>query len=107
MIPRQIQYLFPTSVQRRGNQYFAEQRVTIISCGAAGLNAVVRGSEAWGVSITAGLRHVTMLCACPSAADTGFCKHLWATLRAADDRKLLRDFFRPVGNLAQARIRTA
>ena len=79
------------SDRERGKQYFVQRRVAIDASDDYGLNATVRGSGRvyeiqldWLDTETSGI--LSASCQCPRY-QTGFlCKHIWATLLAADQR---------------------
>lgn len=69
----------------RGQDYAARGLVRLISAGAAGVIATVRGTEAWQVRLTGGNgTPIGGHCTCPAFERDGFCKHLVATGLAAD-----------------------
>ncbi len=79
------------SDRERGKQYFVQRRVAIDASDDYGLNSTVRGSGRvyeiqldWLDTETSGI--LSASCQCPRY-QTGFlCKHIWATLLAADQR---------------------
>jgi len=89
MIPRPIASFFPAEVRARGDRYVDERRVTLGPPSPGSLRAIVRGTESYVVALESRRKELVLHCSCPYAADNGFCKHLWATLRAADARGLL------------------
>ena len=55
------------------------------------MRGIARGSESWLIKLDAGEgRGLEMSCDCPFAQDRGFCKHLWGSLRLADQQGLLK-----------------
>lgn len=84
-IPRSLAANFPTRVRERGLQYQRTGRVKLTNLTAARIEAVVRGSLLYDVSIRAGRDGTLELsCSCPYAEDDPCCKHVWATLIEAD-----------------------
>jgi hypothetical protein len=89
VIPRDLTAEFPPDVRARGDRYFAERRVHISSARADAIVALVSGSNEYVVQLTASTGECTLACSCPYAADNGVCKHIWATLRQADEDGVL------------------
>ena len=85
MIPREVAAAFPASVRARGEEYFASGRVRIARVEPSRLTAVVHGTVSYVVEIAAAKNLLSAMCSCPFAADNGICKHIWATLRLADE----------------------
>jgi superfamily II DNA or RNA helicase len=78
---------FDSGVRSRGERYFRQGRVQIQAAGGDSLSARVRGSCRYAVLLDwSGARGgaVESSCTCPYFADVGPCKHIWATLLAAD-----------------------
>ena len=89
---------FETDVKRRGNAYFEQLRVKIRSGDVRrGIKAYVRGSDRYDVTLTFSLTKRTLMvratCSCPfvSTHETP-CKHMWATILAADDKHYFTAF---------------
>lgn len=86
MIPAFIASTFPASVGSRGEGYFTSRRVHLAgSTSRPVLTAIVMGSARYSVELAATPRRMTAACSCPYAGDNGVCKHIWATLRQAED----------------------
>jgi superfamily II DNA or RNA helicase len=75
----------------RGKAYFVQRRITIDASDDFGLNATVRGSGRvydiqldWLDTETSGI--LSASCQCPRYQAGFLCKHIWATLMAADQR---------------------
>ncbi|HKN68931.1 MAG TPA: DEAD/DEAH box helicase [Gemmatimonadaceae bacterium] len=91
MIPAELSGAFTHGARARGERYVAERRIQLLASGEPLLvNAIARGSEPWLVTLDARERGLVMTCACPFAMDRGYCKHLWATLRVVDEKRLLK-----------------
>jgi hypothetical protein len=75
---------FSAAVRSRGITYFQTQAVNITSGSVVGVEATVRGSEDYQVVIRWEQGTLFMSCNCPFFEDRGPCKHLWATILAAD-----------------------
>jgi hypothetical protein len=90
-IPPHISALFPSDTRERGQQYFRRGVVRIVAVDEEGITATVRGAELYHVQVRlepdGDLVHS---CSCPAWDTYGVCKHVWATLLAADLQRLLR-----------------
>ena len=81
---------FEPQVQSRGERYFHEGRVRLGSADGETVRAAVAGSSGdyevlldWS-DARSGI--VESSCTCPYFEDRGLCKHIWATMLAADAR---------------------
>jgi superfamily II DNA or RNA helicase len=91
MIPAELTSCFTHGVRARGEQYVAGGRIRLAPAGALRVRGVARGTSSWVITLEAREDHgLQMSCNCPFAQDRGFCKHLWGTLRLADQRGLLK-----------------
>jgi superfamily II DNA or RNA helicase len=81
---------FDSGVRNRGHQYFHEGRVSVRSRGASDLLAVVEGESAYEVMLDWGYsrEQLAVCCTCPYYADHDICKHIWATILAADAKRI-------------------
>ncbi len=77
------------AIQRRGAEYFRTGRVRITHGSAVQVTANVRGSSAYRVQLLRAGPEITATCTCPYF-EIDLCKHIWATVLAADARQLLR-----------------
>jgi superfamily II DNA or RNA helicase len=84
VIPAQLQDLFRPGVRARGEEYFTQRRVRIITATVRTIEARVRGSEQYLVRLDADRGLITLSCTCPYAYDNGVCKHQWATVREGE-----------------------
>ncbi len=77
---------FDSGVRSRGQQYFREDRVTVHSQGPSDFRAVVQGDSEYEVMLDWGFsrEQLAVCCTCPYYADHSVCKHIWATILAAD-----------------------
>jgi len=80
----------PTS-QRKGRALFMERSVRLNSGSPRHFHGEVQGSRYYEVSIDFDGRTISVFCECPYFADSGPCKHLWATVLEADRRGLLAE----------------
>jgi hypothetical protein len=97
VIPRDVAAAFPAGIRARGEEYFAQGRVQIVNADGSQLTAIVNGSVGYSVQINASKNFLSASCACPFAADNGICKHIWATLRFADQNLQLQSLTRTSG----------
>jgi superfamily II DNA or RNA helicase len=75
---------FDNDVRARGASYYRLGAVRIKRGNATGVEAGVRGSRVYDVDIAWDGRRLTLFCDCPYYEDVGACKHIWATILAAD-----------------------
>jgi superfamily II DNA or RNA helicase len=81
-------------VQARGRQYQLDRRVVILDGDDELVRATVQGTNPYNVTLSyeVGPRELEVDCSCPYFQDRREpCKHIWATVLAADDRGLLAD----------------
>jgi superfamily II DNA or RNA helicase len=82
---------FPAKLRKRGTQYWRDGLVTLISWNGERVKAVVSGSEEYQVTLRRDEKLLWASCSCPYSGDRGeLCKHVWATLLAADAEGGLR-----------------
>ena len=77
-------------VRERGRQYFQTGKVQIVSAGPEVVEAAVSGSEEYRVSLRREEANLWVFCTCAFFETGEPCKHVWATVLAADERKALR-----------------
>src|SRR3954452_6488453 len=77
-------------VRERGRQYFQTGKVQIVSAGPEEVEAVVSGGEEYRVSLRREEANVWVFCSCAFFEGGEPCKHVWATVLAADEKKALR-----------------
>jgi superfamily II DNA or RNA helicase len=75
---------FDDDVRARGASYYRLGAVRIKRGNAAEVQAGVRGSRVYEVEIAWDGRGLSLFCDCPYYEDVGACKHIWATILAAD-----------------------
>lgn len=75
---------FSGSVRSRGYSYFHDGRVRIRHGSASEVDARVRGSQNYDVNLVWEDGVLSAWCECPYFDSTGGCKHIWATILAAD-----------------------
>src|SRR5436853_5348473 len=79
---------FDSAVRSRGHSYYKIGRVRITQGDNEGVVAIVRGSENYRVTLSIEGKSLVVFCTC-SYFDQDVCKHIWATLMAAEARRLL------------------
>src|SRR5260221_4989281 len=76
---------FDGAIKKRGEAYFREGHVQILEGGPWEVGAHVQGSESYGVHLQRTKEEIKASCTCPYFLDNlDFCKHIWATLLAAE-----------------------
>jgi superfamily II DNA or RNA helicase len=80
---------FETGVRHRGANYFGQGRVRIRHGSSSQVEARVEGSGTYEVSLNWNNGELSARCDCASFDSYGPCKHLWATILAADARGYL------------------
>ncbi|HUE03616.1 MAG TPA: DEAD/DEAH box helicase [Bryobacteraceae bacterium] len=75
---------FDNDVRARGASYYRLGAVRIKRGNAAEVQAGVRGSRVYDVDISWNGHRLVLFCDCPYYEDVGACKHIWATILAAD-----------------------
>ncbi len=81
----------PTRVRKRGMQYFREKKVTVTASSGDAVEAAVSGSEPYRVRLVRDSKRLQATCSCPFFTDREeICKHVWATVLAADLYRGLR-----------------
>ncbi len=77
----------PATIRDRGREYFRTGAVTLDTVNSRQVFAVVEGTEDYEVDLELDGRTVRAYCTCPYAGDHGaVCKHIWATVMAAEGR---------------------
>ena len=77
---------FESAVKNRGRSYFVNGLVRITSGGAWAVSAAVRGTRTYRVELGRSDDEIVVSCTCPYFEDVAPCKHLWATILAADEQ---------------------
>src|SRR5271157_1755260 len=76
---------FSSTTRKRGQDYYRQQRVEIQRGSDFEVEACVSGSKTYDVDLNWSHGKLSVWCECPYFADSGFpCKHLWATILAAE-----------------------
>jgi len=81
----------PSKLRQRGAEYLARNLVRLSMCSDLRVEATVTGTEEYEVTLERDERLVEATCTCPFFADrNALCKHIWATVLAADVEGALR-----------------
>jgi superfamily II DNA or RNA helicase len=83
----------------RGFNYFREGRVVITRGTPSAVEARVRGNRPYNVEITYREPVLKVKCECEYFASSGACKHIWATLLAAEEQTFLSEAAAAEGTL--------
>lgn len=80
----------PASIRDRGIRYFRKGAVRLIRGGPIEVSAVVTGTRPYAVSLIHDEEGLHVSCGCPYfGGGDGVCKHVWATVLAAEPRGYL------------------
>src|SRR5215469_272073 len=81
---------FSSGIRKRGQGYYLQRRVRIESGSDTEVAASVSGSQAYYVEMDWESDRLSVSCECPYFLDNGLpCKHLWATMLAAEAQGFL------------------
>jgi len=80
---------FQPRIRDRGHAYFQSDSVTILSHSDTHVEARVQGGATYLVSLTLRSNTLDIACTCPYFAKGEECKHIWATMLAADSHGYL------------------
>jgi len=80
---------FPSVVRQRGDWIYRGGNVKIVSGNPWSVEALVKGTHKYEVSLQRSDEVVRVSCTCPYYESEGPCKHIWASLLAATDRNYL------------------
>src|SRR2546423_9145113 len=88
-LQRQFAQRFSSGVRHRGVEIFASRQVTIVSGNQWAVSAKVRGSRVYEVELSREQDEIHVSCDCPYFDEGAVCKHIWATIVAADQKSYL------------------
>jgi superfamily II DNA or RNA helicase len=77
-------------VRDRGRHYFQTGKVQLVTAGPEAVEAAVSGGEEYRVSLRREGANLWVFCSCPYFEGGEPCKHVWAAVLAADEKKALR-----------------
>ena len=85
MLSANLTSLVSKRTRERGRDYFVSRRVTVVEGDAWHVDATVRGSRSYDVKLSRERDAIEAWCSCPYCEDYFEpCKHIWATLLAAE-----------------------
>src|SRR5579871_980221 len=79
-----LSYDFPSYIRARGADYYKSGAVRLDQASETLVKARVHGARHYKVEIECTPKTLTLQCDCPYFDSTGPCKHLWATILAAE-----------------------
>src|SRR5829696_7770668 len=82
---------FNPKIRDRGLAYFRSGAVKILEHSDFYVRAQVEGTLDYFVELTLALNSLDVACTCPYFADGQDCKHIWATMLAADSKNYLSE----------------
>ena len=83
---------FSNTTRQRGYDYYRQRRVLIADGSPSNVDATVSGSEPYLVMLHWTGSSLAVLCDCPYfTGEDRLCKHLWATILAADEHRYLTE----------------
>jgi superfamily II DNA or RNA helicase len=82
---------FNPRIRDRGLSYFRSGKVKILKHSDSHVLAQVAGTLEYFVKLTLTLHSLDIACTCPYFADGEDCKHVWATILAADSKNYLSE----------------
>ncbi|MBI2193496.1 MAG: SWIM zinc finger family protein [Planctomycetes bacterium] len=86
----QLSPFFSSTARNRGRSYFAARSVRIVSGDDFHVDALVQGGSLYTVGLYRRQSSVIISCTCPYyTGGMGACKHVWATLLAAESKAYL------------------
>ena len=86
-----LSHEFAGRIRDRGVAYFRSNAVQILEHSKSHVDARVKGSKGYLVRLTLGRVSLDVACTCPYFEKGEECKHVWATMLAADSRQYLTD----------------
>src|ERR1051326_5835801 len=90
-LSRKLELQFEPSIRQRGLDYYRRKAVRIRHGSESEVDARVAGSRDYDVMLSVEGPKLRMWCDCAYFDSNGPCKHLWATVLAAEGRGLLSD----------------
>jgi hypothetical protein len=86
-LQKHLAHEFSPGVRQRGSAIHLARKVTLVSGDARHVSAKVRGSDIYHVDLSRTGDEIHVSCECPYFFDAEpVCKHIWATILAADER---------------------
>src|SRR5205809_386604 len=94
---------FTNRVRSRGQSYFSNGQVKIYEGNKQTVRAVVSGGEDYDVLLTIQGRDLCVACSCPYY-ENDLCKHIWATIAAAERKGYLTGIDRAPSRLVMTEL---
>ena len=88
-LQRQLTKDFSGGVRHRGAEVHRSRNVTLLTGDRWHVSANVQGSRLYHVELSRQDSEIHVLCECPFFGSEGACKHIWATILAADEKSYL------------------
>jgi superfamily II DNA or RNA helicase len=86
----QLMKAFSAAIRQRGFELFRSRMVVLLGGDQWEVSAKVRGSKVYAVDLSRQDDEIYVFCDCPFFETESACKHIWATILAADEKKYLR-----------------
>ena len=83
---------FETAIRSRGTDLFFWRKITILSGSSTEVTAHAEGTQIYFVRLARNGHAIHAYCECPYFDSDGPCKHLWATILAAESKNYLLGF---------------
>src|SRR5688572_4696543 len=80
---------FKPKIRDRGHAYFRSNAVEILEHSDSHVQALVQGTDDYRVRLTRNPGSLAVACTCPYFEERENCKHIWATMLAADSAQYL------------------
>ena len=90
-LSKRLEGEFSAAIRQRGLTYYWQHLIRIRSGDARQVQAEVTGTERYGVTLHWDAPFLTVWCDCPHFEGEGPCKHLWATILAAEAQNYLAE----------------
>jgi superfamily II DNA or RNA helicase len=89
-LQRQLTKDFSSGIRQRGFEIYRSRTVTLLSGSQWEVSARVRGSNFYRVQLSRQDDELYVFCECPFFETESACKHIWATIIAADEKNYLQ-----------------
>lgn len=88
-LSRRLAREFEPAVRQRGENYYRAKKIWVDHIDEQSVQTLVKGSSTYNVELRLEGNSLHASCDCPFFYDHGPCKHLWATILAADEADAL------------------
>jgi uncharacterized Zn finger protein len=86
---KHLSQYFSSAVRSRGSDLFFWRKITILTGDREQVTAHAEGTQLYFVRLTREGQELHVYCECPYFDSDGPCKHLWATILAAEAKNYL------------------